>query len=229
MNKKKSKNKPLFLFIGKNSESIFSKKNKKLLSDPLDDNNPITVQVLGICSALAITVQLKPAIVMTMSVIFVMACSNVIISILRNLIPNRIRIIVFLVVISSLVALVDQFLKAYAYDVSKELSIFIGLIVTNCIVMGRLEAFALGNDVWKSFLDGIGNAFGYGVILILVAFFRELLGSGNLMGVQVIPDFIYDMGYENNGLMLLSPMALITVGIIIWIQRSRNNKLIEEG
>ena len=229
MNKKKSKNKPLFLFIGKNSEPIFSKKNKKLLSDPLDDNNPITVQVLGICSALAITVQLKPAIVMTMSVIFVMACSNVIISLLRNLIPNRIRIIVFLVVISSLVALVDQFLKAYAYDVSKELSIFIGLIVTNCIVMGRLEAFALGNDVWKSFLDGIGNAFGYGVILILVAFFRELLGSGNLMGFQVIPDFIYDMGYENNGLMLLSPMALITVGIIIWIQRSRNNKLIEEG
>lgn len=229
MKKKKIKNKPLFLFIGKNSESIFSKKNKKLLSDPLDDNNPITVQVLGICSALAITVQLKPAIVMTMSVIFVMACSNVIISILRNLIPNRIRIIVFLVVISSLVALVDQFLKAYAYDVSKELSIFIGLIVTNCIVMGRLEAFALGNDVWKSFLDGIGNAFGYGVILILVAFFRELLGSGNLMGTQVIPDFIYDMGYENNGLMLLSPMALITVGIIIWIQRSRNNKLIEEG
>jgi Na+-transporting NADH:ubiquinone oxidoreductase subunit D len=229
MNKKKSKNKPLFLFIGKNSESIFSKKNKKLLSDPLDDNNPITVQVLGICSALAITVQLKPAIVMTLSVIFVMACSNVIISVLRNLIPNRIRIIVFLVVISSLVALVDQFLKAYAYDVSKELSIFIGLIVTNCIVMGRLEAFALGNDVWKSFLDGIGNAFGYGVILILVAFFRELLGSGNLMGFQVIPDFIYDMGYENNGLMLLSPMALITVGIIIWIQRSRNNKLIEEG
>ena len=229
MNKKKSKNKPLFLFIGKNSDPIFSKKNKKLLSDPLDDNNPITVQVLGICSALAITVQLKPAIVMTMSVIFVMACSNVIISILRNLIPNRIRIIVFLVVISSLVALVDQFLKAYAYDVSKELSIFIGLIVTNCIVMGRLEAFALGNDVWKSFLDGIGNAFGYGVILILVAFFRELLGSGNLMGFQVIPDFIYDMGYENNGLMLLSPMALITVGIIIWIQRSRNNKLIEEG
>ena len=229
MNKKKSKNKPLFLFIGKNSEPIFSKKNKKLLSDPLDDNNPITVQVLGICSALAITVQLKPAIVMTMSVIFVMACSNVIISVLRNLIPNRIRIIVFLVVISSLVALVDQFLKAYAYDVSKELSIFIGLIVTNCIVMGRLEAFALGNDVWKSFLDGLGNAFGYGVILILVAFFRELLGSGNLMGVQVIPDFIYDLGYENNGLMLLSPMALITVGIIIWIQRSRNNKLIEEG
>jgi Na+-transporting NADH:ubiquinone oxidoreductase subunit D len=227
---KKNKNKkPLILFIGKNSEPIFSKKNKKLLSDPLDDNNPITVQVLGICSALAITVQLKPAIVMTLSVIFVMACSNVIISVLRNLIPNRIRIIVFLVVISSLVALVDQFLKAYAYDVSKELSIFIGLIVTNCIVMGRLEAFALGNGVYKSLLDGIGNAIGYGVILILVAFFRELLGSGNLMGYQVIPDFVYEMGYENNGLMLLSPMALITVGIIIWIQRSRNEKLIEQG
>ena len=227
---KKNKNKkPLLLFIGKNSEPIFSKKNKKLLSDPLDDNNPITVQVLGICSALAITVQLKPAIVMTLSVIFVMACSNVIISVLRNLIPNRIRIIVFLVVISSLVALVDQFLKAYSYDVSKELSIFIGLIVTNCIVMGRLEAFALGNGVFKSLLDGMGNAIGYGVILILVAFFRELLGSGDLMGYQVIPDFVYEMGYENNGLMLLSPMALITVGIIIWIQRPINEKLIEQG
>mgnify|MGYP001078157033 FL=1 len=227
--KKENNKKPIFLFIGRNDEPIFSKKNRKLLSDPLDDNNPITVQVLGICSALAITVQLKPAIVMTMSVIFVMAASNVIISILRNLIPNRIRIIVFLVVISSLVALVDQFLKAYAYDVSKELSIFIGLIVTNCIVMGRLEAFALGNGVWKSFLDGIGNAIGYGIILILVAFFRELLGSGNLMGYQVIPDFIYEMGYENNGLMLLSPMALITVGLIIWVQRSRNTNLIEEN
>jgi|TARA_B100001059_G_scaffold52171_1_gene45856 Na+-transporting NADH:ubiquinone oxidoreductase subunit D len=227
--KKEKNKKPIFLFIGRNDEPIFSKKNRKLLSDPLDDNNPITVQVLGICSALAITVQLKPAIVMTMSVIFVMAASNVIISVLRNLIPNRIRIIVFLVVISSLVALVDQFLKAYAYDVSKELSIFIGLIVTNCIVMGRLEAFALGNGVWKSFLDGIGNAIGYGVILILVAFFRELLGSGNLMGYQVIPDFIYEMGYENNGLMLLSPMALITVGLIIWVQRSRNTNLIEEN
>ena len=199
------------------------------MTDPLDDNNPITVQVLGICSALAITVQLKPAIVMTMSVIFVMASSNVIISLLRNLIPNRIRIIVFLVVISSLVAMVDEVLRAYAYDVSKELSIFIGLIVTNCIVMGRLEAFALGNGVWKSFLDGIGNAFGYGFILILVAFFRELLGSGKLMGVQVIPDFIYEMGYVDNGLMLLSPMALITVGLIIWVQRSRNSKLIEEN
>ena len=227
---KKNTKKPSFLFIGRIDEPILSKKNRKLLTDPLDDNNPITVQVLGICSALAITVQLKPAVVMTMSVIFVMACSNVIISVLRNLIPNRIRIIVFLVVISSLVALVDQFLKAYAYDVSKELSIFIGLIVTNCIVMGRLEAFALGNGVWKSFLDGIGNAIGYGIILIIVSFFRELFGAGTLWGIQVIPDFIYEeYGYVNNGFMLLSPMALITVGVIIWIQRSRNRTLIEEN
>ena len=226
---KNNNNNPLLLFISRIKEPLLSRKDRKLLKDPLDDNNPITVQVLGICSALAITVQLKPAVVMTISVIFVMACSNVTISILRNLIPNRIRIIVFLVVISSLVALVDQFLKAYAYDVSKELSIFIGLIVTNCIVMGRLEAFALGNGVWKSFLDGVGNAFGYGFILIAVAFFRELLGSGNLWGIPVIPDFIYEMGYENNGLMLLSPMALITVGIIIWIQRSRNRSLIEDN
>ena len=216
-------------FINKKSEPLFSKKNRALLSDPLDDNNPITVQVLGICSALAITVQLKPALVMTLSVVFVMGASNVIISILRNLIPNRIRIIVQLVVIASLVALVEQVLKAFSYDVYKELSIFIGLIITNCIVMGRLEAFALGNGVWKSFLDGIGNAAGYGIILIIVAFFRELLGSGKLLGFQVIPDFIYAMGYENNGLMLLSPMALITVGLMIWVQRSRNRKLIEEN
>ena len=224
-----SNSKPNLFFINKKSEPLFSKKNRALLSDPLDDNNPITVQVLGICSALAITVQLKPALVMTMSVVFVMGASNVIVSILRNLIPNRIRIIVQLVVIASLVALVEQVLKAYSYDVYKELSIFIGLIITNCIVMGRLEAFALGNGVWKSFLDGIGNAAGYGIILIIVAFFRELLGSGKLLGFQVIPDFIYAMGYENNGLMLLSPMALITVGVMIWIQRSKNRKLIEEN
>ena len=224
-----SNSKPNLFFINKKSEPLFSKKNRALLSDPLDDNNPITVQVLGICSALAITVQLKPALVMTLSVVFVMGASNVIISILRNLIPNRIRIIVQLVVIASLVALVEQVLKAFSYDVYKELSIFIGLIITNCIVMGRLEAFALGNGVWKSFLDGIGNAAGYGIILIIVAFFRELLGSGKLLGYQVIPDFVYAMGYENNGLMLLSPMALITVGIMIWIQRSRNRKLIEEN
>jgi len=204
-------------------------KNKVLLTDPLDDNNPITLQVLGICSALAITVQLKAAIVMSLSVIAVMAASNVTISILRDLIPNRIRIIVQLVVVASMVVLVDQVLRAYAYDVSKELSIFIGLIITNCIVMGRLEAFALGNGVWRSFLDGVGNAFGYAWILILVAFFRELLGSGKLLGIQAIPDFIYEMGYVDNGLMLLSPMALITVGLIIWVQRSRNRKLIEQG
>jgi Na+-transporting NADH:ubiquinone oxidoreductase subunit D len=223
------KKEPTILFVNKEREPLFSKKNRKLLSDPMDDNNPITVQVLGICSALAITVQLKPAIVMSVSVMAVMAASNIIISLLRNLIPNRIRIIVQLVVVAAMVILVDQVLRAYAYDVSKELSIFIGLIITNCIVMGRLEAFALGNGVWKSFLDGIGNAAGYGVILIIVAFFRELLGSGKLLGYQVIPDSIYAMGYENNGLMLLSPMALITVGILIWIQRSRNRSLIEKN
>lgn len=216
-------------FINKDKEPLFSKKNRKLLSDPMDDNNPITVQVLGICSALAITVQLKPAVVMSISVMAVMAASNVIISLLRNLIPNRIRIIVQLVVVASMVILVDQILRAFAYDVSKELSIFIGLIITNCIVMGRLEAFALGNGVWKSFLDGVGNAAGYGFILIFVAFFRELLGSGKLLGYQVIPDVVYEMGYENNGLMLLSPMALITVGLIIWIQRYRNRTLIEKN
>ena len=229
-NKKKNTTKnPIILFVAKEKEPLFSKKNRALLSDPLDDNNPITVQVLGICSALAITVQLKPAIVMSLSVVAVMAASNVIISLLRNLIPNRIRIIVQLVVVASMVILVDQVLRAYAYDVSKELSIFIGLIITNCIVMGRLEAFALGNGVWKSFLDGIGNAAGYGFLLILVAFFRELLGSGKLLGYQVLPDSFYEMGYENNGLMLLSPMALITVGIIIWVQRARNRKLIEKN
>ena len=221
--------KPTLFFVNKEKEPLFSKKNRALLSDPMDDNNPITVQVLGICSALAITVQLKPAIVMSISVMAVMAASNVIISLLRNLIPNRIRIIVQLVVVAAMVVLVDQVLKAFAYDVYKELSIFIGLIITNCIVMGRLEAFALGNGVWKSFLDGIGNAAGYGFILIVVAFFRELLGSGKLLGYQVIPDAAYAMGYENNGLMLLSPMALITVGIFIWFQRSRNRKLIEKN
>ena len=220
---------PSVLFVAAEKEPLFSRKNRALLTDPLDDNNPITVQVLGICSALAITVQLKPAIVMSISVMAVMAASNVIISLLRNLIPNRIRIIVQLVVVASMVILVDQVLRAFAYDVSKELSIFIGLIITNCIVMGRLEAFALGNGVWKSFLDGIGNAAGYGFILIVVAFFRELLGSGKLLGMQVIPDALYEMGYVNNGLMLLSPMALITVGIFIWIQRSRNRDLIEKN
>ena len=226
---KTSKKEPSILFVAKEKEPLLSKKNRVLLTDPMDDNNPITVQVLGICSALAITVQLKPALVMSISVMAVMAASNVIISLLRNLIPNRNRIIVQLVVVATMVILVDQVLRAFAYDVSKELSIFIGLIITNCIVMGRLEAFALGNGVWKSFLDGIGNAAGYGFILIVVAFFRELLGSGKLFGMQVIPDVVYEMGYVNNGLMLLSPMALITVGIFIWIQRSRNRDLIEKN
>ena len=226
---KTSEKEPSILFVAKEKEPLLSKKNRVLLTDPMDDNNPITVQVLGICSALAITVQLKPALVMSISVMAVMAASNVIISLLRNLIPNRIRIIVQLVVVATMVILVDQVLRAFAYDVSKELSIFIGLIITNCIVMGRLEAFALGNGVWKSFLDGIGNAAGYGFILIVVAFFRELLGSGKLFGMQVIPDAVYEMGYVNNGLMLLSPMALITVGIFIWIQRSRNRDLIEKN
>lgn len=218
-------------------EALFSKKNRSLLSDPLNDNNPITVQVLGVCSALAITVQLKPAIVMAISVVVVTAFSNVIISFLRNLIPNRIRIIVQLVVVAALVILVDQVLKAYSYDVSKQLSVFVGLIITNCIVMGRLEAFALANKPWPSFLDGIGNGAGYGLLLIVVAFFRELLGSGKLFGMEVLghkgvtlaeSTGLYAWGYENNGLMLLSPMALIVVGVIIWLQRSKNRKLIEK-
>ncbi|AHW61363.1 Na+-transporting NADH:ubiquinone oxidoreductase subunit D [Draconibacterium orientale] len=213
------------------SEPLFSKKNLKLLSDPINDSNPITVQVLGICSALAVTAQLKPSIVMTISVMAVLAFANVIISLLRNTIPNRIRIIVQLVVIAALVILVDQVLRAYVYDVSKQLSVFVGLIITNCIIMGRLEAFALGNRPWQSFLDGIGNAAGYGFILIVVGFFRELLGSGSLLGYKIIPDswYIANGGfYENNGLMVLSPMALIVVGVIIWVQRSRNRKLIED-
>ena len=223
--------------MSEEKEALFSKKNRSLLSDPLNDNNPITVQVLGICSALAITVQLEPAIVMALSVVVVTAFSNVIISLLRNLIPNRIRIIVQLVVVAALVILVDQVLKAYAYDVSKQLSVFVGLIITNCIVMGRLEAFALANKPWPAFLDGVGNGAGYGLLLIVVAFFRELLGSGKLLGIEVLghkgvtlaeSTGLYAMGYENNGLMLLSPMALIVVGVIIWLQRSKNRKLIEK-
>ena len=209
-------------------ETLFSKQNRKLISDPLNDNNPITVQVLGVCSALAITVQLKPAIVMALSVLAVLSVANVIISLLRNLIPSRIRIIVQLIVIAALVILVDEVLEAYVYDVSKELSVFVGLIITNCIIMGRLEAFGMANGPWKSFLDGLGNAFGYGWILIVVAFFRELLGSGTVYGYPIIEKLgIYNYGYENNGMMILPPMALITVGILIWIQRTKNTKLIE--
>ncbi|WP_421754210.1 NADH:ubiquinone reductase (Na(+)-transporting) subunit D [Croceimicrobium sp.] len=218
--------------VKKEREALFSKKNRKLITDPLNDSNPITVQVLGICSALAITVKLYPALVMSLSVLFVLSAGNVVISLMRNLIPNRIRIIVQLVVVASLVILVDQVLKAYVYDVSKELSVFVGLIITNCIIMGRFEAFALGNTPWKSFLDGLGNAFGYAWILLTVAFFRELLGSGQLFGYQIVPEswYLTEGGfYSNNGLMLLPPMALITVGIIIWVQRSRNTELIEEN
>lgn len=205
-----------------------TKKNKEILLGPLSKNNPVIVQVLGICSALAVTAKLEPAFVMAISVTAVLAFANVIISLLRNTIPNSIRIIVQLVVVAALVIVVDQLLKAYAYDVSKQLSVFVGLIITNCILMGRLEAFALGNGPWESFLDGVGNGVGYGIILVIVAFFRELLGSGTLFGYQVVPQVFYDWGYENNGLMILPPMALITVACIIWVHRSRNKDLQEK-
>jgi len=212
---------------------LLSKKDSKLILDPLADNNPITIQVLGICSALAITAQLEASIVMALSVMAVLAVGNVVISLMRNIIPSKIRIIVQLVVVAALVIIVDLILKAYSYQLSKTLSVFVGLIITNCIIMGRFEAFALANGPWRSFLDGIGNAAGYGLILVIVGFFRELLGSGTLLGIKVLGDPIektglYALGYENNGFMLLSPMALIVVGLIIWVQRSRNVALIEE-
>ncbi len=203
-------------------------KNLKLVTDPLNLNNPITVQILGICSALAVTVKLMPAVVMAMSVTVVLAFANVIISLLRNTIPSRIRIIVQLVVIAALVIIVDQILKAYLFDISKQLSVFVGLIITNCILMGRLEAFALGNKPFPSFLDGIGNGAGYAIILILVSAIREFFGSGSLAGFKIIPQSFYDFGYSDNGLIILPPMALIIVGVIIWIQRSRTRELIED-
>ena len=212
---------------GSPKEPLFSKKNRQLLSDPLNDNNPITVQVLGICSALAVTTQLKASFVMAISVIVVMTFSNLFISLLRNTIPSRIRMIVQLTVIAGLVVLVDQVLKAFVYDVSRELSLYIGLIITNCIVMGRLEAFAMANRPWASVLDGLGNGIGYGVILIIVAFFRELFGAGTLFGVQVMPQFVYDIGYVNNGIMLTSAAAMFIIGVLIWIQRSFNEKLVD--
>ena len=218
----------------KPSEPLFSKKNKKLVTDPLTDDNPITIQVLGICSALAITVQVEQAVVMSASVLFVLVFGNIIISMLRNMIPSRIRIIVQLVVVASLVIIVNELLAAFLPDVSEKLSVFVGLIITNCIIMGRFEAFAMGNKPWPSFMDALGNSFGYAWILIAVAFFRELLGSGTLWGVEIFGSAIpgekwglYTMGYENNNMMILPPMALIVVGIIIWIQRSRNKDLIE--
>ena len=203
-------------------------KNKEILLGPLSKNNPVIVQVLGICSALAVTSKLEPSIVMALSVTVVVALANVVISLLRNTIPNSIRIIVQLVVVAALVIVVDQTLKAFAYDVSKQLSVFVGLIITNCIVMGRLEAFALSHKPWESFLDGIGNGIGYGLILIIVGFFRELLGSGTLLGFQVIPEICYEWGYQNNGLMILPPMALIVVACIIWVHRSYNKDLQEK-
>jgi Na+-transporting NADH:ubiquinone oxidoreductase subunit D len=219
-------------------EPLFSKKNRKLITDPLTDNNPVTVQVLGICSALAITVQVMQGVVMGASVIFVLVAGNLIISLLRNLIPSKIRIIVQLVIVASLVIIVNEVLKAFMPDVSEKLSVFVGLIITNCIIMGRFEAFAMANKPWPSILDGIGNGVGYAGLLILVAVFRELFGSGSLMGYPIfgspIPTTdsplgtgLYSMGYMNNNMMILPPMALIIVGIIIWIQRSRNKDLIE--
>jgi Na+-transporting NADH:ubiquinone oxidoreductase subunit D len=217
-------------------EGLFSKKRVKLITDPLNDNNPVTVQVWGICSSLAITVQLKPALYMFIGVLFVVAMGNVVVSMLRNAIPNRVRIIAQLVIVAGLVAIVDMLLKAYVYDVSKQLSVFVGLIITNCIVMGRLEAYAMANKPWPSFLDGVGNSLGYGAILVAVALVREVFGAGKLTiptglstdyKLQVIPQSFYEMGYVNNGLMVMPPMALILVGLIIWFQRSRNTKLIE--
>ena len=208
--------------------AVLSKKNKAVLFNPLSKNNPVIVQILGICSSLAVTAKLEPALVMGVSVTAVLAFSNVIISLIRNTIPNSVRIIVHLVVVAALVIIVDQFLKAYNYEVSKQLSVFIGLIITNCILMGRLEAFALSNKPWPSFLDGIGNGLGYAIILIIVATIRELLGSGTLLGYQIIPQSFYDAGYENNGLMILPPMALITVACIIWIHRSQHKDLQEK-
>lgn len=211
-------------------EPMFSAKSLKLFTAPLGRDNPITMQVLGICSALAVTVKLKPAFVMALSVIAVISISNVVVSVMRKFIPDRIRIIVQLVVIATLVILVDQVLKAYAFEVSKQLSVFVGLIITNCIIMGRLEAFALANKPWPSFIDGLGNGAGYGLILVIVAFFREFLGSGTIYGYPVMEKLgLYSAGYENNGMMILPPMALIVVGIMIWVQRSRDKSLIEKN
>lgn len=204
-----------------------TKKSLLPLINPLSKDNPVIVQVLGICSALAVTAKMEPAVVMTISVTAVLALANVIISLLRNTIPNSIRIIVQLVVVAALVVIVDQILKAYNYEVSKALSVFIGLIITNCIIMGRLEAFALNNKPWPAFLDGIGNGLGYGIILIIVSFFRELFGSGTLFGAQIFPQSWYDAGYMNNGMMILPPMALIVVACIIWVHRAKNKDLQE--
>ena len=207
---------------------LFSKKNKEAFKTPLLKENPVTVQVLGICSALAVTNKLEPAIVMGLSVTVIVAMANVIISLIRNTIPNRIRIIVQLVVVAALVTLVSEVLKAFAYDVSVQLSVYIGLIITNCILMGRLEAFAMQNKPWPSFLDGIGNGLGYAMILIIVAFFREFFGSGALLGIQIVPQSFYDAGYLNNGLMLMAPMAFFLIACIVWFQRAKDKNLQEK-
>ena len=206
---------------------LFSKKNKEALNTPLFKENPVTIQVLGICSALAVTSKLEPAIVMGLSVTIIVAMANVIISLIRNTIPNRIRIIIQLVVVAALVTLVSEVLKAFAYDVSVQLSVYIGLIITNCILMGRLEAFAMQNKPWPSFLDGIGNGVGYAMILVIVAFFREFFGSGALLGIQIIPQSFYDAGYLNNGLMLMTPAAFILIACIVWYQRAKDKSLQE--
>ena len=217
----------------KEKEPLFSAKNKQLIKDPLSANNPITIQVLGICSALAVTVQMKNALVMSIAVLAVLILGNLVVSLLRNLIPGRIRIIAQLVIVAALVIIVDQVLKAYVYDVSKQLSVFVGLIITNCIIMGRLEAFALGNKAWPSILDGLGNGIGYGLVLVIVAFFKELFGAGKLMGIELFGNAtegtgLYGMGYVDNGLMLLPPSSLVIVGIYIWIQKIRKPELIEK-
>jgi len=204
-------------------------KNKEIFCNPLSKNNPVTVQMLGICSALAVTSKLEPAFIMAVSVTVVTGFSNLILSLMRNTIPTRIRIIIQLLVVSALVTVISEILKAYVYDVSKQLSVFIGLIITNCIVMGRIEVFALANKPWPSFLDGIGNGLGYGIILVLVGFIRELSGSGTLWGIQIIPESFYEAGYANNGFVILPPMALIIVACIIWIHRLRDKKLQEES
>ncbi len=221
--------------MSEKKEPLFSKKNKKLITDPLNDNNPVTVQVLGICSALAITVSIEQALTMTAAVMFVLVLGNVIVSMLRNYIPSRIRIIVQLVVVASLVIIVNELLKAYMPELGAKLSVFVGLIITNCIIMGRFEAFAMANGPWQSALDGVGNALGYGIVLTIVAIFRELFGTGKLMGFPIFGNSVageetglYTMGYMNNNLIILAPFALFAVALVIWVQRSKNKSLIEE-
>ena len=212
----------------KEREPLFSPQNRTVLRDPLSENNPITIQVLGICSALAVTTQVKPSLVMGIAVVFVLVSANLIISLMRKLIPNNVRIIVQMTVVASLVVLVDQVLKAYAFDVSRQLSVFVALIITNCIIMGRLEAFAMGNKPWPSVLDALGNGVGYALVILAVGFCRELFGSGKIYGVQVIPQGLYDAGYVDNGLMVLAPGAFILMGLLIWAQR-RMSGYTEEG